>query len=191
VAARRRRYSRGMAEDVGPQIAAVQARAAIVIVTAEEQREDAVVAGTGLESPEQCRADAAALTAGRHHQRVDLPTVRVAPQRTDPADQPLALQRRVAQPVRLVASPLDLGFRLARLLVARGQAGQRFAQDEGGFDPLRGGEGCEVDEGQFRDPASVTVAAPAPIRRLPPTLLMIPIAFGLVTKPPAREATRA
>ena len=180
-----------MAEDVGPQIAAVQARAAIVIVAAEEEREDAVVAGTGLEPPKQRRADAAALTGGRHDQRVDLPAVRVASERTDPADQPLALQRRVTQPVRLVAPPLDLGFRLARLPVARGQAGQRLAQDEGGFDPLRGGEDREVDEGQFRDPARVTVAAPAPIRRLPPTLLMMPIALGLLTKPRAREATRA
>jgi hypothetical protein len=107
-----------MAEYVGPQIAIVQARAAIVIVAAEEEREDAVVAGTGLEPPEQRRADAATLTARRHHQRVDLPTVRVAPERTDPADKPLALQRRVALPARLFASPLDLGFRLAGLPVA-------------------------------------------------------------------------
>jgi hypothetical protein len=131
----------------------VQARAAIVIVAAEEECEDAVGAGMGLE--------------------------------------PLGLQRRVAQPVSLVASPLDLGFRFAGLLVARGQAGQRLAQDEGGVGPLRSGEGREVDEGQFRDPANVTVAAPAPIRRLPPTLLMMPIALALLTKPRAREATRA
>jgi len=81
----------------------------------------------GLEPPEQRRTDAAALAGGRHHQRMDLPAVRVAPQRTHPADQPLALQRRVTQPVRLVAPPLDLGFRLARLVVARRQVGQCFA----------------------------------------------------------------
>jgi hypothetical protein len=75
--------------------------------------------------------------------------------------------------------PLDLGFGQARRLVARGQVGKRLAQDEGGFSLLWSGEGSEVDEGQVRDPANVTVAAPAPIRRLPPTLLTMPIARGL------------
>jgi hypothetical protein len=49
MAAPRRGDSRGVAQHVGPQIAAVQGRAAIVIVAAEKEREDAVVAASPLD----------------------------------------------------------------------------------------------------------------------------------------------
>ena len=117
VPARRRLCRRDVAHHVGPEVAAEQARAAVVVVAAEEERQHALAAGAGLECRQQRRADAAALAVRRHDQGMDLPAVAISPDRADPADQPLALQGGMAQPVAVGATQCHLGFGLAGCVV--------------------------------------------------------------------------
>jgi hypothetical protein len=142
-----RRLDRGsVPRHVRPQVAAEQGCAAVVVVAAEEQGQHAVASGAVFDRGEQCRADTVALTVGRHDQRMDLPAAIVGLDRADPADQPLAVEGGVAQPVLLVTPQFDLGLRLARRLIAGGQGRQRVAQNLRCRAVLRGVERLEVDE---------------------------------------------
>ena len=193
VPARRRLCRRDVAHHIGPQVAAEQARAAIVVVAAEEERQHALAAGAGLERRQQRRADAAALAVRRHDQGMDLPAMAISPDRADPADQPLAFQGGIAQPVAVGAAQCDLGFGLAGC-VDRLRAGGPAPR--AGSWPLRRAGRARASRSRrspfsSATPAKVTVAAPAPISSPPPTLLTTPMARGLATKPRARAATSA